>query len=133
MYNILLSYVQKLKLQGSIERNLLQAKTLAKRINLETLFSNNKLKSELRPQNVVRFIEKALKAQRSIVNMEKESLDPFKQLEYDFIEKFYTTQIKYYIGMHYTNERQYEEAYLIFSKVHADIEETVEFAKKNKL
>ena len=65
--------------------------------------------------------------------MEKESLDPFKQLEYDFIEKFYTTQIKYFIGLHYTNERQYEEAYLIFSKVHSDIEETVEFAKKNKL
>ena len=49
LYNILLSYVQKLKLSGSIERNLLQAKTLAKRIHLETLFSNNKLKSELRP------------------------------------------------------------------------------------
>jgi len=91
LYNILLSYVQKQKLSASIERNLLQAKTLAKRIDLDTLFSNTRLKSELRPQNVVRFIEKALKAQRSIVNMEKDTIDAFKQLEYDFVEKFYTT------------------------------------------
>jgi hypothetical protein len=72
LYNILISYVQKLKQQSSIERNLLQAKTLAAKIQLETLFSNVKLKSELRPQNVVRFYEKVLKAQRSIINMEKD-------------------------------------------------------------
>ena len=40
LYNILLSYVQKLKQQSSIERNLLQAKSLSKKIDLETLFSN---------------------------------------------------------------------------------------------
>jgi hypothetical protein len=71
VYNILLSYVQKLKQQGSIERNLLQARSLAQKIKLETLFSSTKLKSELRPQNIVRFIEKALKGQRSIVNIEQ--------------------------------------------------------------
>jgi len=38
LYNTLLSYVQKLKLQCSVERNLLQAKALAKRIQLNTLF-----------------------------------------------------------------------------------------------
>jgi len=43
LYNILISYVQKLKQQSSIERNLLQAKALAKKINLDTLFSNMKL------------------------------------------------------------------------------------------
>jgi hypothetical protein len=45
---------------------------LAKKISLDLLFTNTKLQSELRPQNIVRFIEKALKAQRSIVNMEKD-------------------------------------------------------------
>lgn len=49
LYNILISYVQKLKQQSSIERNLLQAKTLSKKIDLDTLFSSFKLKSELRP------------------------------------------------------------------------------------
>jgi hypothetical protein len=61
----------------------------------------------------VRFIEKALKAQRQIVNMEKDSMDPFKQLEYEFAEKFYNTQIKYYIGLHYANDNSYQEAYQI--------------------
>lgn len=91
LYNILINYISKIKLQSSIERNLLQANTFANNINLDTLFSNTKLQSELRPQNIVRFIEKALKAQRSIVNMEKDQLDPIKQLEYEFLERFYTT------------------------------------------
>jgi hypothetical protein len=60
--------------------------------------------------------------------MEKDTIDPFKQLEYDFSEKFYNTQIRYYIGLHYANERRYEEAYLILQKVHSVIEETIEFA-----
>jgi len=51
-----------MKLQSSIERNLLQAKVLSKRIDLDSLFSNAKLKTELKPQNIVRFIEKVLKA-----------------------------------------------------------------------
>jgi hypothetical protein len=72
LYNILISYIQKIKLQSSVDRNVLQATTLAKKISLDLLFSNTKLQSELRPQNIVRFIEKALKAQRSIVNMEKD-------------------------------------------------------------
>ena len=33
LYNVLLSYVQKLKLQSALERNLIQAKSLAKKIN----------------------------------------------------------------------------------------------------
>lgn len=73
LYNVLLGYVQKLKLQSAVERNLLQAKTLGKKIlqaGESVLFGaaassgshHHKLKSELRPQNVVRFYEKALKA-----------------------------------------------------------------------
>ena len=33
LYNILLSYVQRLKLQSALERNLIQAKSLAKKIS----------------------------------------------------------------------------------------------------
>lgn len=35
LYNILISYIQKIKLQSSVDRNLLQATTLAKKINLD--------------------------------------------------------------------------------------------------
>ena len=43
----------------------------------------------------------------------KDTLDPFKQLEYEFNEKYYSTQIKYYIGLHYANDSNYKEAFLI--------------------
>jgi hypothetical protein len=142
LYNSLLSYVQKLKQGGAIERNLLCARSLANKIHLETLFSNTKLKSELRPQNIVRFIEKALKGQRAIVNLEQREgqgagasqLDSFKVLGYEFTEMFYNTLIKYYIGLHYANENSFEEAFAILHRVqHVDIEETIEFAKRNNL
>ena len=92
------------------------------------MFSNSKLKSELKPQNIVRFYEKALKAQRSIVNMEKDNLDSFKQLEYEFKENLYTGYMKYYIALHYANERRYQESYLVLQKVNHDFEITNEFA-----
>jgi hypothetical protein len=47
---------------------------------------------------------------------------------------FYNTLIKYYIGLHYANENSFEEAYVILNRVqHVDIEETIEFAKRNNL
>jgi hypothetical protein len=65
--------------------------------------------------------------------MEKDNLDPFKQLEYEFYERLYNTQIKYFIGLHYANERSYKEAYLILHKVSADIEATIDFAQRSNL
>ena len=64
LFNVLLNYVQKLKMEVAKKRNLLQAYDLAACIKIDQIFSSRheKLKSELRPQNIVRFIEKALKA-----------------------------------------------------------------------
>jgi hypothetical protein len=39
--------------------------------------------------------------------MEKDTIDPFRQLEYELYEMLYNTQIKYYIGLHYANDRIY--------------------------
>ena len=89
---------------------------------------HHKLKSDLRPQNVVRFYEKALKAQKSIVNLEKDALDPFKALEYEFSERLCQTQIRFFIGLHYANEKQYAEALLVLQKVSQDVESVIEFA-----
>ena len=126
--------MQRLKIQGGIDRNLLQAHTLAKRIQLKSLFSSHsKLQSELRPQNIVRFIEKALKGYRAILTLEKDSLDPIKQLEFEFYERYYQAEIKYYLGLHYSNERKYAEALLILKAVSGAVEESVEFASRNGL
>jgi hypothetical protein len=41
------------------------------------------------------------------MNMEKDTIDPYKSLEYEFYETLYNTHIKYYIGLHYANDRCY--------------------------
>ena len=66
---------------------------------------------------MVRFFEKALKAQRSILNLEKDALDPFRALEYEFSDRLCSTMIRYLIGLHYLNERAYKEALLILQRV----------------
>jgi len=50
------------------------------------------------------------------------------------MEKILLVQIKYYIGLHYANDKAYEEAYSILNSVwHGGIEEVVEFARRNNL
>jgi len=138
LFNILISYTNRLKMNAGIERNLLQASQLAKKIDLSSLFhggsqQNNRLKQELRPQNIVRFYEKALKSMRSIVNMEKDALDPAKAMEIEFQEKLYSTYIRYYIALHYANEKKYQECYVLLAHCSTQIEETIELAQRNGL
>ena len=65
--------------------------------------------------------------------MEKDIIDPYKTLEFEFYETLYNTYIKYYIGLHYANERSYQDAFLILQRVNTDIESTIDFAQKNGL
>jgi len=60
--------------------------------------------------------------------MEKDIIDPYKTLEFEFYETLYNTYIKYYIGLHYANERSYQDAFLILQRVNTDIESTIDFA-----
>jgi hypothetical protein len=46
LYNILINYVQKMKLAISIDRNLMQAKIISEKVDSSILFSNTKLKAE---------------------------------------------------------------------------------------
>lgn len=41
--------------------------------------------------------------------------------------------MKYYICLHYANDRNYKEAYMILQNVATSVEETMEFAHKNNL
>lgn len=42
----------------------------------------------VRPQNIVRFYEKAIKGQKQLVGMEKDVLDPLAALQNEFFEKY---------------------------------------------
>ena len=78
LYNSLLAHVQLMKLTSSKERNMLQAETLARQLDMDVLlgsgFGNKKekLTREQKPQNIIRFIEKALKAQRALSAFDRE-------------------------------------------------------------
>ena len=143
-YNILLSYVQKLKLQVMIDRNVLQAQHLASKMDIDMLLkqvgSNSKEakmtlagQQQVRPQNIVRFIEKALKAQRSVANAEKEAKDTLKLIENQFTEMYMETQIAFYIALHYALTKHYKSAYLIAQHCLQEIERVSEFADRNNL
>ncbi len=60
-------------------------------------------------------------------------MDPLRALEYEFSERLCTTQIRFFIGLHYANERQYREALLVLSRVGSDVESAIDFAQKSKL
>lgn len=64
-----------------MNRNLLQAKLLSQKLKLDDIFTDQKhlASTTVRAQNIVRFYEKAAKAQRSLmVGAEKDS-DPIAQ------------------------------------------------------
>ena len=60
-------------------------------------------------------------------------MDPFKALEYEFSERLCTTQIRFFIGLHYVNEKAYREGMLVLQKVASDVEATIDFAQKSNL
>jgi len=60
-----------------------------------------------RPQNIVRFYEKAMKAiksQKQNLNQEKETIDPISLMHMEFTEKYILAQICYFIALHYVLE-----------------------------
>lgn len=89
LFNILVQYTQYLKIKASIDRNLIQAQMLQKQLNLSTLFDKQTQQvMSVRPQNIVRFYEKAIKGQKQLVGMEKDVLDPLAALQNEFFEKY---------------------------------------------
>ena len=45
--------------------------------------------------------------------MEKEAIDPFKQMEYELNEKSFATYMKFNIALHYCIAKKYQEAYVV--------------------
>jgi len=66
----------------------------------------------VRAQNIVRFYEKAIKAQKS--SAENKDQDPQAVIKNEFQEKWQTINIQYYIALHYIQEHnQYKQAMVI--------------------
>ena len=55
----------------------------------------------VRPQNIVRFYEKAMKSQKQLLTADRESMDPAAILQNELQEKYQNVQISYYIALHY--------------------------------
>ena len=83
---MLLQYVDRTKNQSVVERSFIQGEHMLELLQLPGLFRGRKSESGLRPQNIIRFFEKALKAHKQLLVLEKESLDPSLHAEYDFEE-----------------------------------------------
>ena len=130
---MLVNFIQQQKLLTSLERNLLQAESLEKKLEISAIFAHQKLKSEMRPSNIVRFYEKTLKAHKSIMNLEKEQVDPMRQVEFEFTDKVYNVKMVYYVALDYANEKKYPEAHQVLLRAQTDLEATLEFAAKNNL
>lgn len=76
-----------------IDRNLLQAKMQMQKLDVNQIFEKTTQIMNVRPQNIIRFYEKAIKSQKQIINAEKDSLDPIAILQNEFYEKYLNTQI----------------------------------------
>jgi len=69
-----------------------------------------------KPQNVIRFIEKALKAQRAISTFDREQesatgvVNAVKHTVNEFEELYLDTLIAYYVAVHYMRDHKYLEA-----------------------
>ena len=90
----MIQYISRLKLKATIDRNLLQARLLSSKLNAEAIFAQkvggkHDQTISVRPQNIVRFYEKAIKAMKQqSANSEKDGLDPMAVLQSEMEEKY---------------------------------------------
>lgn len=131
---MLLQYTQRLKSKASIDRNLLLAQMAASKMNLQAIFSlKQESQNTVRPQNIVRFLEKALKGMRS-QKQQAENVDPIALLQQDFLEKYVNAQITFYIALHYyTEHNMVRHALVILQTCQNRIEEAIEFHQTNNV
>lgn len=134
LYNYLLAYCQRLKMKASIDRNLIQARLLSAKLKVETLFQQGNKHTlhnqSVRPQNIIRFYEKALKAiksQKQQMNQDKESLDPLSLMQFEFTEKYINAQISYFVSLHYIQSQNgFKQALVVLQNCSYQIEEALE-------
>ena len=97
-----------------------------------------KLTREQKPQNIIRFIEKALKMQRALSTFDREqetatgAIDAVKHTINEYEELHLDTLIVYYVTLHYINERKYLEAIHLAKHTLQQIENCLDFAQRSQ-
>jgi hypothetical protein len=128
LYNLLLAYVSKIKNTSILERCLLKAFAYAENIPLAQLFTKQKLRAAQRPQIVMKLFDKALKALKTI-SQDRGSMDQAKILEFNQREMIIQVYLKFYIAVHYANEKRYQHAYVILKRAREDVERCNQYSK----
>lgn len=110
LYSLLLGYVGSIKSQSILERCLLKAFAYAENVPLAQVFTKQKLKASQRPQIVMKLFDKALKSIK-LLTQERGVMDPVKLAEYNLKEMIIQVYLKFYIAVHYANEKRYDATY----------------------
>ena len=88
--------------------------------------------STVRAQNIVRFYEKAIKAQKGSADNKEQ--DPQSVIKTEFQEKWHTINIQYWIALYYIQEHnQYKQAMVILQSTLGLIEEFIDFTNSHSL
>lgn len=127
------------KTDATYQRNLLQAHLIASQIDLnDGIFSpieKKGLSKDSRPQNVIRFLEKALKASRSNTAIVRELFqdEADQALIGEFKELDIETQIAYFVTLSYANEKAYFEAVQLSKHAIEQVRSVQMFVEKTKI
>ena len=93
--------------------------------------------SEHKPQNIIRFLEKALKAQRAMSAFDREQetatgvVNAIKHTVNEFEELFLDTLIVFYVTLHYISQRKFLEALNLAKHTLSQIENCLDFAQRS--
>ena len=128
LYNLLLGYVGTIKNTSILERCLLKAFAYAEVIPLAQVFTKQKLRAAQRPQIVMKLFDKALKALKKI-SQENDVLDPEKLTENSHREMIIQVYLKFYIAVHYANEKRYAQSYLITKRARKETQRCLDYAQ----
>ena len=138
VYNLLLSYVKKIKQTSILERCLLKAFSFVEELQLSQVFEKQKIKGNCRPQVIMKLFDKALRALQTI-SQDKGSLDHVKIAELELREMIINTYLKFYVAVYFANENKsvssdaFYSTYWILKRSKEDSERCTEYADRSEI
>jgi hypothetical protein len=124
--------VNEIKQTSVLERCLLKAFAYIEELPLAQVFTRQKLKGNSRPQVIMKLFDKALRALK-IISQDKATIDPVKLAEYEQREMIINIYLKFYIAVHYANEKDYDSTYAILKRTKEDYERCIEYADRTDI
>ena len=124
IYNTMLGHVEYLTRQTAVQRNMLTAKQLYQGVS-STQPQNT--------QNIVRLLEKALKAQRQLSTLDKDAKDIQRMAFNEFHQMYLVTMISYFITLYYFSLKKHTEAYVLYENSISEIQNCLDYSQRNSL